>query len=87
MQCPHCETTETAERREQTEPGYRHFRCRRCQRECNERSGTRFNPLQYPTDVVCRVVLWRVRYTLSLRDLPEMFLERGLIFTQEAVRE
>jgi len=33
------------------------------------------------------VVLWRVRYKLSLRDLPEMFLERGLVFTHEAVRE
>jgi len=32
-------------------------------------------------------VLWRVRYKLSLRDLPEMFLERGLILTHEAVRE
>jgi putative transposase len=36
---------------------------------------------------VCLVVLWRVRYKLSLRDLPEMFLERGLVFTYEAVRE
>jgi transposase-like protein len=27
-----------------------------------------------------------VRYKLSLRDLPEMFLERGLVFTHEAVR-
>jgi transposase-like protein len=33
------------------------------------------------------VVLWRVRYKLSLRDLPEMFLERGIVFTHEAVRE
>ena len=35
----------------------------------------------------CRVlvVLWRVRYKLSLRDLAEMFLERGLVFTHEAV--
>jgi transposase-like protein len=33
------------------------------------------------------VVLWRVRYQLRLRDLPEMFLERGLVFTHEAVRE
>jgi putative transposase len=36
---------------------------------------------------VCLVVLWRVRYKLSLRDLPEMVLERGLGFTPEAVRE
>ena len=49
-----------------------------CQREFNERTGTRFNHLQYPTDIVCLVVLWRVRYKLSLRDLPEMFLERGV---------
>jgi transposase-like protein len=33
------------------------------------------------------VVLWRVRYKLSLRDLAEMFLDRGVIFTHEAVRE
>jgi putative transposase len=33
------------------------------------------------------VVLWRVRYKLSLRDLAEMFLEWGLVFTHEAVRE
>ena len=37
--------------------------------------------------MVCLVVLWRVRYKLSLRDLAEMFLERGLVFTHEAVRE
>lgn len=50
-------------------------------------TGTRFNQLQYPTDVVCLVVLWRVRYKLSLRDLPAIFLERGMVFTQGAVRE
>ena len=33
------------------------------------------------------VVLWRLRYTLSLRDLAEMFLERGFVFSHEAVRE
>ena len=87
MQCPHCETTATTERRERTELGYRRSRCSRCHREFNERTGTRFNHLQYPTDIVCLVGLWRVRYKLSLRDLPEMFLERGLVFTPEAVRE
>jgi transposase-like protein len=37
--------------------------------------------------VVCLVVLWRFRYKLSLRDLAEMFLQRGLSFTHEAVRD
>jgi putative transposase len=87
MRCPHCESADTVKRREHTELGYRRFRCRRCRREFNELTGTRFNHLQYPTDVVCLMVLWRVRYKLSLRDLPEMFLERGIVFTHEAVRE
>ena len=31
--------------------------------------------------------LWRLRYKLSLRDLPEMFALRGMVFSHEAVRE
>ena len=65
MRCPHCESMTTRERRERTDLGYRRFRCQTCQRELNERTGTRFNHLQYPTDVVCLVVLWRVRYKLD----------------------
>ena len=33
------------------------------------------------------VVLWRLCHKLSPRDLAEMFLERGFVFTHEAVRE
>ena len=33
------------------------------------------------------MVLWRRRYTLRLRDLAEMFMERGFIFTHETVRD
>jgi putative transposase len=87
MTCPHCESTATTERSDRTALGYRRFRCRDCKRVCNERTGTPFNRLQYPTDVVCLVVLWRFRYKLSLRDLAAMFLQRSLIFTHEAVRE
>jgi putative transposase len=37
--------------------------------------------------VVFLVVPWCVRYELSLRDLPEMFLERGLVFFHAVVRD
>ena len=33
------------------------------------------------------MVLWRLRYKLALRDLPEMFLIRGIVFSHEAVRD
>ena len=46
-----------------------------------------FNFLEYPTDIVLLVVLWRLRYKLSLRVLAEMCLERGVVFTHEAVRD
>jgi len=36
---------------------------------------------------VLLVVLWRLRYKLSLRDLAEMFLARGFVFSHEAVRD
>src|SRR6267154_1906979 len=38
-------------------------------------------------NVIALVVLWRLRYKLSLRDLAEMFLIRGLVFSYEAVRD
>jgi putative transposase len=87
MECPYCQSSTTTERPETTARGYRRFRCCVCERGFNERTGSVFNCVQYPPDVVCLVVLWRVCYKLSLRDLAEMFLERGVVFTHEAVRE
>ena len=87
MNCPHCASTSTKEQTKQTSLGYRTFRCAACKRTFNERTGTPFNYLEYPTDIVLLVVLWRLRYKLSLRDLAEMFLERGFEFTHEAVRD
>jgi len=85
--CPHCVTTATAEQPRRTALGYRTFRCHGCRRSFNERTGTAFNQVQAPTDIVLLVVLWRIRYKLSLRDLAEMFLERGFTFTHETVRD
>src|SRR5215510_3949098 len=87
MDCPHCKSSATTERLEGTELGDRRGRCGTCQQGFNERTGTLFNRLQYPTDVVCVLVLWRFRYKLSLRDLSDMCLDRGMEFPDEAVRE
>jgi putative transposase len=87
MTCPHCGATATTKRPDRIALGYRRFRCRRCNCGFNERTGTPFNHLQYPTDVICLVVLWRFRYKLSLRDLAEMFRQRSIVFSHEAVRD
>ena len=87
MKCPHCSAAKTVQLPEQTSLGYDRFRCPVCKRKFNERTGTPFNFLECPTDIVLLVVRWRLRYKLSLRDLGEMFLERGFEFTHETVRD
>jgi putative transposase len=87
MDCVACGSTAVTERPERTAQGYRRFRCRTCSKQYNERSGTVLNHAQYPSDVIALVVLWRLRYRLTLRDLAEMFLLRGIVFSYEAVRE
>jgi putative transposase len=56
-------------------------------KQFNERSAGLLNRTQYPSDVIALVVFWRLRYKPSLRDLPEMFLIRGIVFSHEAVRD
>ena len=87
MVCPHCQSPQLRKLNRLTELGYAVFRCRGCQRKSNERTGTPFNFLELPTDIVFEIVLCRLRYKLSLRNLAEMFLLRGFEFTHEAVRE
>ena len=87
MDCVACGSAAVTERPERTARGYRRFRCRDCGKQYNERSGTLLNHAQYPSDVIALVVLWRLRYRLALRDLSETFLQRGIVFSHEAVRE
>ena len=81
MRCLECGSEAVTERSERTAQGYRRFRCRTCGKQFNERSDTLLNRAQYPSDVIALVVLWRVRYKLSPRDLPEMFAVRGIVFS------
>jgi putative transposase len=62
------------------------FRCKECCRTFNERTGTPFNFIEVPTDIVFQVLLCRLRYKLSFRDIAEFFLLRGFEFTPETVR-
>jgi putative transposase len=85
--CIGCGSAAVSERSGRTAQGYRRFRCRARGKQFNERSAGSLNRTQYPSDVNALVVLWRLRYELARRDLPEMFLIRGLVFNHEAVRD
>ena len=87
MDCVCCGSAAVTERPERTAQGYRRFRCRDCGKQFNERSAGVLKRTQYPSDIIALVVLWRLRYRLTLRDLCEMFLLRGIVFSHEALRE
>ena len=86
MACPDCASTATTRRKGRTALGYRRFRCQACRRRFNERTGTPFNDLQYPTDIVLLAVLWRLRYKPSFRDVAELLLQHGFEVTHETIR-
>src|SRR5918994_1845020 len=54
--------------------------------DCRSRPGRYHNAPGCCTSRRRPPVLWRLRYKLSLRDLPEMFALRGMVFSHEAVR-
>ncbi len=87
MNCPHCHSTQTRALVKTTDLGYAVFHCQGCRRRFNERTGTPFNFLEMPTDIVFQVVLFRLLFKLSLRDLVQMFLVRGYEFSHETVRD
>ncbi|MBD3886045.1 IS6 family transposase [Phormidium tenue FACHB-886] len=63
------------------------FRCKATRRTFNEPTGTPFNFIQVPTDIIFQVLLCRLRYKLSFREIAEFFLLRGFDFTDETVRD
>jgi putative transposase len=87
MGCIGCGSAPVSERSERPAQSYERFRCRTCGKQFNERSAGGLNRTQYPSGVIAFVALWRLRYKLALRELPEMFLIRGVVFSHEAVRD
>ena len=87
MNCVGCGSIGVTERPEVTARGYRRFRCRDCGRQFNERSGGVLNRTCLPSDIVAFVVFCRLRYRLTLRDLSEILLLRGIEVSHEAIRD
>jgi transposase-like protein len=78
MNCPHCGSSNTVPRQRTTNQGYSVHRCRDCGKTFNERTGTPFNFIEVPTDILFEVLLCRVRYKMSYRDVAEYFLMNWL---------
>ena len=84
---PHCQSPRLRNLTRRTELGYAVFRCNACRRKFNERTGTPFNYLELPTDIIFRNRALSFAIQAEPAESGEMFLLRGFEFTHEAVRE
>jgi len=74
MKCPTCSSINVLARKTKTKLGYRQFNCRSYRQYFNERTGTSFNFIHYPTDIVMLVIYHYTRYKLSLVDVTELII-------------
>lgn len=85
MDCPHCSFQSTRQLESMTQLGYKQYCCNNCNRQFNERTGSAFNFIEYPTEVVMLVVYHYVRFKLSLDDVVELMAVRGFIISHQTV--
>jgi putative transposase len=77
MDCPHCKSTKTKMIKQKISLGYLQYICRTCKKQFNERTGTLFNFIEYPTEVVMIAVHYYYRFKVSLDDVVELMAMRG----------
>jgi len=85
MNCPHCQSNHVHACRTKTNLGYPQYRCYSCGKQYNERTGTPFNFLEYPTEVVMITVFHYYRFKVSLDDMVDLMAMRGFHLSHQTV--
>lgn len=86
MVCAHCDSSNTRPQKQKTNLGYKQYYCRRCQCQFNERTGTSFNYLEYPTEIVIMAVIYYYQFKTSLDDVVKLMLMRGIDLSHQTVQ-
>ena len=85
MHCPHCQSTKSTQIKRRTQLGYKQYRCGSCGKQYNERTGTTLNFIEYPTEIVMLTVHYYYRFKVSLDDVVELMLMRGIHLSHQTV--
>ena len=85
MHCPHCQSTKINIFKTTASLGYQEYYCRKCCRQYNERTGTPYNYIEYPTDIVTLVVYLYYRFKNSLDDVVELMALRNIHLSHQTV--
>lgn len=86
MKCPKCKSKQTTPLKSTTGLGYKQFHCCDCTSQFNERTGTVYNFLEFPTDVVMLAVFYYYHFKSSLIDVTKHMALRGVSLSHETVR-
>lgn len=85
MHCPYCQSRTTRKIMKKTVFGYKQYRCWPCGKQYNERTGTKLNFIEYPTEVVMIAVNYYYRFKVSLDDVVELMVMRGFHLCHQTV--
>lgn len=85
MNCPHCKHERSKQLKYTTTLGYQQYRCRGCQKQFNERTGTAFNFIEYPTEVVMMALHYYFRFKVSLDDVVLLMAIRGFYMSHQTL--
>lgn len=85
MDCPHFLSSKATEMKVTTALGYKQYCCHCCAWQYNERTGTKLNNIEYPTEVVMIVVHYYYRFKVSLDDVVELMAMRNISLSHQTV--
>jgi putative transposase len=85
MSCPHCQSKNIRKIKKKTVLGYEQYRCYACGKQYNERTGTKLNFIEYPTEVVMIAVHYYYHFKVSLDDVVELMTMRGFHLCHQTV--
>ncbi len=85
MNCPHCDSKRTSKLKLKTRLDYLQFRCCDCSKQYNERTGTPYNYIEYPTEVVTLAVYLYYRFRNSLGNVVELMAMRGFDLSHQTI--
>lgn len=85
MDCPHCQSANTTKIKKSSQLGYMQYRCGSCGKQYNERTGTKLNFIEYPTEVVMLAVHYYYQFKVSLDDVVKLMVMRGIHLSHQTV--
>jgi len=85
MNCPHCLSAKISKMNTTTKLGYKQYCCYSCAKQYNERTGTKLNNIEYPTEVVMMAIHYYYRFKVSLDDVVELLTMRHISLSHQTV--